>query len=73
LDVFRDPIINNPISIPMLPNPVNAQLSKEIKQQIEKNDASSIELKMRTQADIDVKITLKKTLVNVKHIHIPSV
>ncbi len=49
MDAPKDPITNNPISIPMLPNLANVQLSKELKRQIEKNDASSIELKMRTQ------------------------
>jgi hypothetical protein len=39
----------------MMPNLVNAQLSKELKQQIEENDASFIELKMRTQVDVDAK------------------
>jgi hypothetical protein len=52
----------------MLPNMANVQLSKELKWQIEKNDASSIELKMRTQVDVDVETTSKKTPINAKHI-----
>jgi len=54
----KDPRTNNPISIPMLPNLANVQLSKELKQHIEKNDASSIRLKTRTQANIDAKTAL---------------
>jgi hypothetical protein len=53
-----------------MPNLVNAQLLMELKQQIEKNDASSIELKMRTQVDVDAKTTLEKASVNVEHIHV---
>jgi hypothetical protein len=37
----------------MLPNLDNVQLSKELKCQIEKSNASFIELKMRTQANVD--------------------
>jgi hypothetical protein len=37
-----DPITNKPISIPVFPNLVNAQLPKRLKQQIENNDVSFI-------------------------------
>jgi len=45
-------------------------LSKELKQHIKKNDASSIELKTRTQADVDVKISLEKAPINVEHVRV---
>jgi len=45
-------------------------LSKELKQHIRKNDASSIELKTRTQADVNVKLTLEKALINVERVHV---
>jgi hypothetical protein len=44
---------NKPISILMFPNLVNGQLSKELKQHIENNDASSIQLKLRTQIEVN--------------------
>jgi hypothetical protein len=43
---------------------------KELKQQIEKNDASSIEVKTRTQIDVDAKIALERILVKAQHIHV---
>ncbi len=54
----------------MFPNLVNAQLSKELKQQIENNDASSIQLNLRTWVEIDAKIALEKSLINCEHIHV---
>jgi hypothetical protein len=54
----------------VLPNLVNVQLSKELKWHIKKNDASFIQLKMRTQVDVDAETALEKTLVNAKHIHV---
>jgi hypothetical protein len=45
-------------------------LSKELKQHIKKNYASSIELKIRTQADVNVKITLEKAPINVEHVYV---
>ncbi len=54
----------------MLPNLTIAQLSKVLKQQIENNDASSIQLKLQTQIDVDAKTTLKKTPINGKHVHV---
>jgi len=53
----------------MLFNLANVQFSKELKWQINKNNASSIELKMRTQANIDAETTLKRTLINVNKEH----
>jgi hypothetical protein len=50
-----DPRTHKPTSIPMFPNLVNAQLSKGLKQQIENSDVSSIQLKLRTQVEIDAK------------------
>jgi len=47
LDVPIDPRTNKPICIPVLPNLTIAQLSKVLKRQIENNDASSIQLKLR--------------------------
>jgi hypothetical protein len=66
----KDLRTNNPISIPVLPNLVNAQLSKELKWHIEKNDASSIWLKTRTQANIDAKTALERAPINVEHVHV---
>ncbi len=54
----------------MLPNLVNVQLLKELKRQIEKNDASSIQLKMRTQTDIDASMALDRAPVNAEHVHV---
>ncbi len=54
----------------MLPNLTNAQLLKELKGQIEKNDASSIQLKTRTQTDVDAEMALKRVLVNAKHAYV---
>ncbi len=68
-DALKDPITNNPIFIIMLFNLANVQFSKELKWQINKNNASSIELKMRTQANIDAETTLKRTLINVNKEH----
>jgi hypothetical protein len=65
-----DPRTNKPICIPVLPNLTIAQLSKVLKQQIENNDASSIQLKLQTQIDVDAKTTLKKTPINGKHVHV---
>jgi hypothetical protein len=45
----------------MLPNLVVAQLLEVLKQQIENNDAFSIQLKLQTQVNVDVKTTLEKT------------
>jgi LEA14-like dessication related protein len=50
----------------VFPNLVNAQLSKELKQHIENNDASSIQLKFRTQ----VEVALEKVPINGEHIHV---
>jgi hypothetical protein len=52
LDAPIDPRTNKPICIPMLPNFAIAQLSKMLKQHIENNDASSIQLKLHTQVDV---------------------
>jgi hypothetical protein len=54
----------------MFPNLVNAQLSKELKQQIENNDVFSIQLKLRTQVEVDAKIALEKVPINGEHIHV---
>jgi hypothetical protein len=54
----------------MLLNMANVQLSKELKLQIEKNDASFIELKTRTQVDVDAETTSEKAPVNAEHIHV---
>jgi cystathionine beta-lyase family protein involved in aluminum resistance len=43
---------------------------KELKGQIEKNDASSIQLKTRTQIDVDTEMALKRFLVNAKHAYV---
>ncbi len=53
----------------MFPNLVNDQLSKELKWKIENNDAS-IQLKLRTQVEIDTKIALEKAPINGEHIHV---
>jgi hypothetical protein len=37
---------------------------------LKKNDASSIQLKMRTQADVDVEMALERNLVNAEHVHV---
>jgi hypothetical protein len=54
----------------MFPNSVNAQLSKKLKWHIENNDASSIQLKLRTQVEVDAKTTLEKAPINGEHIHV---
>jgi hypothetical protein len=54
----------------MLPNLANAQLLKELKRQIKKNDVFSIQLKTRTQINVDVEMALKKVPVNAKHIYV---
>jgi hypothetical protein len=61
---------NKPISVLMFPNLANAQLSKKLKRHIENNDASFIQLKLRTQVKIDAKITLEKAPINGEHIHV---
>ncbi len=62
LDVPINLVTNNPISIIVLPNLANAHLLKELKCQIENNDASSIQLKLKTQVDVNVETTLEKIL-----------
>ncbi len=69
-DVPIDPRTNKPICIPVLPNLTIAQLSKVLKRQIENNDASLIQLKLRTQIDVDAKTTLEKTPINGEHVHV---
>jgi len=54
----------------VFPNLVNAQLLKELKQQIENNDASSIQLKLRTQIEVNAKTVLEKASINGEHIHV---
>jgi len=54
----------------MFPNLVNAQLSKKLKRHIENNDASSIQLKLSTQVEVDVKTALEKAPINSEHIHV---
>jgi len=44
----------------MFPNLANAQISKELKQKINKNDVFSIQLNLRTQVEVDAKIALEK-------------
>jgi hypothetical protein len=61
---------NKPIFIPMFPNLANAQLLKELKWQIKNNDVSSIQLKLKTQVEVDVEIALEKALINGEHIHV---
>jgi hypothetical protein len=53
----------------VFPNLANDQLSKELKQQI-KNNHAFIQLKLRTQVEVDVKITLEKAPINGEHIHV---
>jgi hypothetical protein len=52
------------------PNLANAQLLKELKWQIKNNDVSSIQLKLRTQVEVDAKTTLEEVLINGEHIHV---
>jgi hypothetical protein len=52
----------------VLPNLTTTQLFKVLKQQIENNDASSIQLKLWTQVDVDAKTTLEKTPINGEHV-----
>jgi hypothetical protein len=54
----------------MFPNWVNAQLLKELKWQIENIDASSIQLKLRIQVEVDAKMALEKAPINGEHIHV---
>jgi hypothetical protein len=54
----------------MLPNLAITQLSKVLKWQIENNDAFSIQLKLRIQANVDAKITFENTLINDEHVHV---
>jgi hypothetical protein len=54
----------------VLPNLANAQLLKELKRQIEKNDASFIQLTTRTQADVHVEMTLEKAPINAEQVHV---
>ncbi len=61
---------NKPISIPVFPNLANAQLLKELKWQIENNDVFSIQLKLRTQVEVDAETTSKEALINGEHIHV---
>ncbi len=65
LDVPIDLVTNDPVSIPILPNLGNAHLSKELKCQIENNDASSIQLKLKTQVDVNAKTTLEKEIKSI--------
>jgi len=51
----------------VFPNLVNAQLLKELTQQIENNDVSSIQLKLRTQIEVHAKTTLEKAPINGEH------
>jgi ribosomal protein L24 len=51
----------------VFPNLVNAQLPKELKQQIKNNDVSSIQLKLRTQIEVNAKTTLEKAPINGEH------
>jgi len=45
---------NKHISIPMFPNFTNyAQVSKELRHEINNNNASSIQLKLKTQVEVD--------------------
>jgi hypothetical protein len=44
----------------MLPNLANAHLSKELKCQVENSGASSIQLKLKTQVDVNAETTLEK-------------
>jgi hypothetical protein len=48
----------------------NAQLLKELKWQIKNNDVSSIQLKLKTQVEVDAKTTLEEVLINGEHIHV---
>ncbi len=61
---------NKPISILMFPDLVNAQLSKKLKQHTKNNNASFIQLKLRTQVEVDAKTTLEKAVINGEHIHV---
>ncbi len=54
----------------MFPNLVTAQLSKKLNRQIKNNDASSIQLKLRTQVEVNLKTTLEKVPINGEHIHV---
>ncbi len=54
----------------MFPNLANAQVLKEVKRQIKKNDVSSIQLKLRTQVEVDAETTLEKIPINDEHIHV---
>jgi hypothetical protein len=46
------------------------QLWKVLKWQIQNNDVSSIQLKLWTQIDVDVEVTLEKVPINGNHVHI---
>jgi hypothetical protein len=70
LDGHVDLGTNKPISIPLFPNLVNAQLSKEPKRQIKNNDVYSIQLKLRTLVEVDTEIVLEKAPINGEHIHV---
>ncbi len=61
---------NKPISIPVFPNLANAQLLKKLKWQIEDNDVSSIQLKLRTQVEVDAETALEEALINGERIHV---
>jgi len=67
---FIDLGTNKPIFIPMFPNLANAQLLKELKWQIKNNDASYIQLKLKTQVEVDAQTALEKALINGEHIHV---
>jgi hypothetical protein len=49
---------------------VNAKLSKYLKWQIENNDVYSIQLKLRTEVEINAKTALEKVPINGGHIHV---
>ncbi len=70
LDGTLDSGTNKPISNLMFPNLANAQLLKKLKQHIDNNDASFIQLKLKTQVEVDAKIALEKALINGEHIHV---
>jgi hypothetical protein len=57
----------------VLPNLATTQLSKVLKWHIENNDASSIQLKLWTQVDVDVETTLEKVAFNGTHVLCSSV
>jgi hypothetical protein len=54
----------------VFPNLANAQLLKELKWQIENNDASYIQLKLKTQVEVDAQTALEKALIDAEHIHV---